>query len=92
MKENKFDLFKKFVFHDNNFDINQQCENTGNTLLHEAVYLNKSQFIEFLLEWGADKTIKNLDGMEAFHPNLKFKKNKKKLNKKIMNDETRRQF
>ena len=56
-----------------NFNINNTIDNDQNTLLHLAAHWNNHNTINYLLETGANKNIKNLAGETALHCALKGK-------------------
>eukprot|EP00833_Pecoramyces_ruminatium_P011531 jgi/Orpsp1_1/1185563/evm.model.c7180000094375.1 len=59
----------------NNLKINSLKNSEGDTLLNYAIRNHNEEMVEFLLENGADKTIKNNEGENAEDVNKKYNKN-----------------
>jgi len=86
MKNNKYDLLKKIISSTQNININMKNKENGNTLLHEAIYNNKNtDIIEYLLNYGANKYIKNNDGKNAKDCNEKHNNNNNCISQLLKN-------
>jgi len=87
MRNNKCDLLKKIIINSTqNFNIDMKNEENGNTLLHEAIYNNNIDIIQFLIDYGANKYIKNNDGENAINYNLNKNHGNKNHISKILED------
>jgi len=65
IKNKKNDLLEKIISSTQNFNIDMKNEENGNTLLHEAINNNNVDIIQYLIDYGANKYIKNNDEENA---------------------------
>jgi len=72
--ENSIESVKELVKH-GKLDLNMQSKN-GNTALHKATKYNNMDIAKLLLDKGADETIKNDKGRDAFYDHYAYVKHR----------------